>query len=206
MPESMQLQLQAGTQASCSCRTDTASLANSLPMEAEVPFESVIKCGQRLRGVWERANICRCGYLDSHVVRTLAAIADRVVTLYEAASSVYKAYSPSSSKPSRSMSNVSSQPIKSSSSDGPLLPVCVKSQITLGEILIENEEAGLLATTVLSNDLSKLSVLLRNLRNHLQASQGNTNHPATQFGLREVEAYVCSTLSKLHILIDTFGT
>ena len=199
------MQLRAGSQSACTCRADTAALANSLPTENQIPFESVIECGQRLRAVWERANLCKCGYLDSQVVRTLAAIADRLVALYEAVSDVYKRRSPTPSNASRSMSKVSTQPVGSSSSARPGLPVCVKSQITLGEIFIENEEADLLATTVLSNDLSKLSMLLRTLRSHLQASHGNTNHPATQLGIREVESYVCSTLSRLHNLLEKVG-
>ena len=190
----------------CSCHVDTTNLVNYLPMEAEVPFESVIRSGQRIRLVWERVKLCGRCYLDLQVIRVLIGTTDRLLALYEAAAKVYMARSPTSSRSSTSASKISPQSSSESTIDSPSLPTCAKSQATLGEIFLEDEEAGLLASMVLANDLAKLRTLLRDLRNHLQTIYSHANNLTTQFNIRELESFVSSSMSRLHTLLGSLQT
>lgn len=194
--ESMPTKSIQGVLGPCSCLADTVSLASGLPMTSEVPFESVIKIGKRATETWEGVSCCRRCFLDLQIIRIFLGTVERLLALYEAASIVYGMNSPFLSRVSTS--NPLPRSTVNSASGSPRPPTCTKSHITLGEIYLEDEEAGLLAGIVLSDGLVKLGGLLRDLRDNLRGAQG---HPTAQFAANEMEAIVNTIILRLQAVL-----
>lgn len=191
-----------------------------------IAFESVLDIGRRIVRQWEAVIVCEHCRTNRQSIIVLRMVADRVLALYEAACAAYGiapndvvtataviASSNSTASGSGSSGGAAVMAARDAADEGRTSAnsarspraesrqvVCLKSDMVLGQLELEESDARLLARTLLNRRLLRLGALLEDLKEIVV----ELNWAQQTDMLRACEKSITGTIDRLVTLVGQF--
>ncbi|MCJ1391684.1 hypothetical protein MMC18_004549 [Xylographa bjoerkii] len=166
------------------------TIASQIASKDKVTIETILDVSQQVTEQWKKINSCQSCVLDQRLIYTLANALEKFAALYEAASLAYTDDGEREDMSPRQSNFTSFTTTPTSASPS---VVCFKCQMVLGEIVLDDDEANLLARQVIHGSLVTLGALLQDLRDHWSRVVSLAKEDA----VREVDACIHRTLCRL---------